>query len=80
VCGIVPDGLNFYKRKRFLIDVKKYFFDEPYLFQECADHIIRRCVPEVEVNAILDVWHASPDAGHHRGVRTSAKVLQSGYY
>jgi len=36
VCGVLPDGLNFYQRKIFLFYVKKYFWDEPYLFRECV--------------------------------------------
>ncbi|XP_049371079.1 uncharacterized protein LOC125836027 [Solanum verrucosum] len=80
VCGLIPEELNFYQRKRFLFDVKKYFWDEPYLFIECADHIIRRCVPEEEFNEILHFCHSSPVGGHHGGVRTTAKILQSGYY
>jgi len=80
VCGLMPDEMNFYQQKKFLFDVKKYLWDEPYLFRECADHIIRRCVPEEEVMEILHACHASPVGGHHGGVRTTAKVLQSGYY
>ncbi|XP_049373971.1 uncharacterized protein LOC125839017 [Solanum verrucosum] len=80
VCGIMLDELNFYQQKRFLFDVKKYFWDEPYLYRECADHIIKRCVPEEEAIKILHACHASPVGGHHSGVRMTAKVLQSGYY
>ncbi|WMV37893.1 hypothetical protein MTR67_031278 [Solanum verrucosum] len=80
VCGVFPDGLNFYQWKRFLFDVKKYFWDEPYLFWKCADHIIRRCVPKVQVDTFLDSCQMLPVGGHHSGVRTTTKVLQSGYY
>jgi len=80
VCGLMPDELTFYQHKRFMFDVKKYFWDEPYLFRECADHVIRRCVPEEEAVEILHACHTSPVGGHHGGVRTAAKVLQSGYY
>ncbi|XP_015164084.1 uncharacterized protein [Solanum tuberosum] len=59
--------LDFYQQKRFLFDVKKYFWDEPYLFRECADHIIRRCVPEEEAIKILHACQASPVGGHHGG-------------
>ncbi|WMV50764.1 hypothetical protein MTR67_044149 [Solanum verrucosum] len=65
LCGILPDGLNFYQQNRLLFDWKNYFWDEPYIFWECANHIIRRCVAEVDVNAILDDCHASPVGGHH---------------
>ncbi|XP_049397314.1 uncharacterized protein LOC125861468 [Solanum stenotomum] len=80
VCGLMMDELNFYQQKRFMFGVKNYFWDEPYLFRECANHIIRRCVPEEEAIEILHGCHASPVGGHHSGVRTAAKFLQSGYY
>ncbi|XP_049347813.1 uncharacterized protein LOC125812353 [Solanum verrucosum] len=70
----------FYQQKRFLFDVKMYFWDEPYLFRECADHIIRICVTEEKAIEILHACHASPVGGYHGGVHTAAKVLQSGFY
>ena len=63
-----------------MFDAKKYFWDEPYLFRVCADHMIRRCVPEVEMKQILDACHSSPVGGHHGGARTASKVLQSGLF
>ena len=48
VSKITPYGLSYQQRKKFLHDVKFYFWDEPYLFKRCADQVIRRCVPENE--------------------------------
>ena len=36
-------------RTKFLFEVKNFFWDDPYLFKYCADHIIRRCDPENEI-------------------------------
>ena len=80
VCGIMPDGLSASQSKRFLFNVKRYFWDEPYLFRECANNIIRRCVLEVEMKRILEACHSSPVGGHHGGFRAASKVLQSGYF
>jgi len=80
VCGLMPNELTFCQQKRFLFDVRKYFWDEPYLFRECAYHIFRRCVSEEEAVEILHACHTSPVGGHHGSIRTAAKVLQSGYY
>ncbi|XP_060177712.1 uncharacterized protein LOC132607635 [Lycium barbarum] len=52
----------------------------PYLYRVGTDQLIRRCVPEEEVPAILEKCHSSPYGGHHAGDRTAAKVLQSGFY
>ncbi|KAL4354227.1 hypothetical protein GQ457_06G011410 [Hibiscus cannabinus] len=54
--------------------------DEPYLFKQCADQIIRRCIPEEEQQTILEQCHSAPYGGHFGGNRTAAKVLQSGFY
>ena len=66
--------------KRFFHDVKSYYWDEPYLYKQCADQMVRRCVPQEEVLSILLHCHSSPYAGHFSGLRTTEKVLQSGYY
>ncbi|KAL4352618.1 hypothetical protein GQ457_06G006820 [Hibiscus cannabinus] len=67
-------------RKRFKHNAKGYFWDEPYLFKQCADQIIRRCIPKEEQQTILEQCHSAPYGGHFGGNRTAAKVLQSGFY
>lgn len=60
-------------------DVKKYYWDESYLFKECMDNIIRRCVSKLEIETIHEECYSSVVRGHHGGIRTVSKVLQSGY-
>ena len=50
--GIVPYELTYQQKKRFFAEVKHYFWDDPILFRQCADQIIRRCVPEGEMGEI----------------------------
>ncbi|KAL4360559.1 hypothetical protein GQ457_04G022110 [Hibiscus cannabinus] len=80
VSGILPHQLNYQGRKRFKHKAKGYFWDEPYLFKQCADQIIRRCIPEEEQQKILEQCHSAPYGGHFGGNRTAAKVLQYGLY
>ncbi|XP_070036722.1 uncharacterized protein [Nicotiana tomentosiformis] len=54
-------------------------WNEPFLYKECADQLVRRCVPEEEMNAILHDRHASPHGGHHGGDRTTPKVATIRY-
>ena len=42
---IVPLDLPFNQRKKFMHDVKKFFWDEPYLYGFCGDVIIRSWMP-----------------------------------
>ncbi|PIN17626.1 DNA-directed DNA polymerase [Handroanthus impetiginosus] len=66
--------------KKFLFDTRRYFWDDPFLFKQGPDYILRRCVPEVEMNDVLEQCHASPHGGHFQGDRTAAKILQSGFF
>ncbi|KAL5578246.1 hypothetical protein UlMin_019945 [Ulmus minor] len=45
--------MSYQQRRKFFSDLKHYFWDEPYLYKHCADQIIRRCVPEEEMESIL---------------------------
>ncbi|GJU15425.1 reverse transcriptase domain-containing protein [Tanacetum coccineum] len=41
-------------------DVKHYFWDDPFLFKNCADQVIRRCVSGQEALDILKACHSGP--------------------
>ena len=49
-------------------DVKKFFWDEPYLYRICVDGIIRRYVPEVEMLIIVQACHLSRVGRHYSGI------------
>lgn len=52
-----PLDLTFHQRKKCMHVVKKFFWDAPYLNWSCADGIILRCVPEVDMLSILELRH-----------------------
>ncbi|XP_016702269.1 uncharacterized protein [Gossypium hirsutum] len=78
--GLLPPDLNSKRKLKFLYDAKHYYWDEPFLFKQCADQIIRKCVPDDESHSILQHCHLAPYRGQFGGMRIAAKVLQSGFY
>ncbi|KAK8675703.1 hypothetical protein V6N13_033767 [Hibiscus sabdariffa] len=80
VSGFIPHQLNYQGKKRFKYNAKDYFWDKPYLFKQCADQIIRRCIHEEEQQQILEQCHTAQYGRHFGGNRTATKVLQYGLY
>ncbi|KAF8105296.1 hypothetical protein N665_0159s0001 [Sinapis alba] len=79
-CGKEPLGLQGYAKKKFYKDVRRYFWDEPYLYILCRDQLYRRVVAEEEVEGILTHCHGSSYGGHFATFKTVAKVLQAGFW
>ncbi|GKE19707.1 reverse transcriptase domain-containing protein, partial [Tanacetum coccineum] len=80
VSKIIPHGLTYHLRKKFLSDIKHYIWDDPYLFKSCPDGIIRRCVFGKELQEILEHCHMRPTRGHYRADITARKVFESRFY
>src|SRR3954467_10596332 len=79
-CKVFASSFTFQQRKKFFMDLRHYFWDDPHLYREGADGIVRRCIPEHEQKAILRQCHDSPFEGYHAIEMTAHKVLQSGFY
>ncbi|KAL0734144.1 hypothetical protein Bca4012_010354 [Brassica carinata] len=78
--GKEPLGLAAYEKKKFYKDLKRYYWDEPYLYTLCKDQIYRRVVAEEEVEGILSHCHGSSYGGHFAPFKTVSKVLQAGFW
>ncbi|WZZ43082.1 hypothetical protein YC2023_039341 [Brassica napus] len=74
--------LNFvgYAKKKFYKDVKRYYWDEPYLYILCNDQLYRRVVANEEIDEIFTQCHGSSYGGHFATFKTVAKVLQAGFW
>ncbi|KAF8048913.1 hypothetical protein N665_2355s0002 [Sinapis alba] len=72
--------LKGYAKKKFLREVRRYHWDEPYLYKHCADGIYRRSIAEVEVPDILFHCHGSGYAEHFTSLKTVENILQAGLW
>ena len=52
VSGTLPYGMDYRQRKKFLHDSKFYYWEEPLLYKSCANGLIRRCIPQEEVQDV----------------------------
>ncbi|KAF8050838.1 hypothetical protein N665_1866s0002 [Sinapis alba] len=66
-------------KKKFLKDVRHYFWDEPFLYKQCVDNVFRSCITEEEIPGILFHCHGSNYAGHFAASNTVSKILHAGY-
>nr|GEV88985.1 reverse transcriptase domain-containing protein [Tanacetum cinerariifolium] len=65
------------QKKKFVKNVKHYFWDDPYLFRICADQIIRRCVHYQKDFDILKACHEGPTGGHHGKISQRDEIPQN---
>ncbi|CAM8941178.1 unnamed protein product [Rhodiola kirilowii] len=79
-CNILLNDLDHNQKRKFLHDVSRYFWDDPFLYKLCQDGIFRMCVPEVDTKGIIACCHSSSYGGHGSASKTTAKILQSGFY
>jgi hypothetical protein len=80
VSEYLPPTFTAEKRRKLFYDLRHYFWDDPHLYKEGVDGIMRRCVLEYEQQEILRKCYGSAYGGHHARDKTAQKVLQSGFY
>ncbi|CAM8879796.1 unnamed protein product [Rhodiola kirilowii] len=51
-CNILPERLNYNQKSKFLHDVSRYYWDDPFLYKLCSDGIYRTCVPKEDFKEI----------------------------
>ncbi|RDY13792.1 Retrovirus-related Pol polyprotein from transposon 17.6, partial [Mucuna pruriens] len=75
-----PPGASRHYKEKIRSDVKYYIWDDPYLWRLCSDKVIRRCIPDAEINSVLQFCHLASRGGHYGSTRTARKVLDCGLY
>ena len=76
VTGQIPPQWTSQQKRKFLADIKKYYFDDPYLFKYCSDQLMRRCVPNDEQIGILIFFHSEACGGHFYARKTTDKMYK----
>ena len=62
------------------MDIKKYYFDDPYLFKYCPDQLMRRCVSNDDQIGVLTFCHFEACGGNFSTRKMADKILQAGFY
>ena len=76
----MPDDLFYQQKKRFLLEIKQYFWEEPFLYKIGGDGFIRHCILDSKVHDILSQCHNSVYGGQYGVTKTAAKVLECGFF
>nr|GEX38355.1 reverse transcriptase domain-containing protein [Tanacetum cinerariifolium] len=72
--------MSFQQKKKFFKNVKRYFWDDPYLIWIFPDQIIRRCVHGQKAYDTLKACHEGPTRGHHSANFIAKKVFDAGFF
>src|SRR4051812_22512087 len=43
---VLPKNMSYQERRNFISQMKFFYWEKPYLYKQCTDHIIRRCAME----------------------------------
>ena len=77
VAKFIPPSFTYQQNKKFFYDLRHYFSDDPHLYKEGVDGVIRHCVPKNEHEYILCKCHSESYGGHHARDWTAHKVFNS---
>ena len=75
VTGEMPSQWSSQDKKKFLTEVKNFYWDDPYLFKYFPNQIFRRYVPNNEVSSILKFCHSEACGGHFSLKENCSKSL-----
>ncbi|RDX95499.1 Tf2-8, partial [Mucuna pruriens] len=75
-----PKASRLYK-ERLQNDAKYYIWDDPYLWRLCNDQVIHKCIPDTEINSILQFCHVALGGSHYGSTQTARKptILKDAY-
>ena len=80
VTGQIPPQWTSQHKRKFLVDIKKYYFDDPYLFKYYPDPLMRRCVSSDDQIGVLTFCHSEVCGGPFSIRKITDKILQACFY
>ena len=80
VTGSILETWTAQDRRKFFVEVRDFYWDDPYLFKYCPDQILRRCIPDNETLSVIKFCHIEACGGHFSFKKTTAKILQCRFY
>ena len=80
VIGQTPSHWSVQDKKCFMVEVRKCFYDDHYLFKYYPDQIIRRCVLNNKIFSAISFCHNEACGGLFFSREIVAKILQCGFY
>jgi hypothetical protein len=78
--GDLPAHWSIQDKRKFLNEVKNFYWNDLYLFKYYPDQIFRRCIPSNEVSSVIKFCYSEACGGHFSSKKTTAKILQCGFY
>ncbi|KAI5316279.1 hypothetical protein L3X38_045455 [Prunus dulcis] len=61
--GLIPPHWTSQEKKKFMVEVRKFFWEDPHHFKYCPDPVIRRCVPDDEIFNVISFCHSEAYGG-----------------
>jgi hypothetical protein len=80
VKDFIPKTWTAQDRRKFFVEVRNFYWDDPYLFKYYPDQILRRCIPDNETFSVIKFCHTEACGDHFSVKKTTAKILQCGFY
>ena len=80
VMNVVPEYWAMQDRRKFFVEVRNFYWDDPYLFKYRLDQILRRCIPNNETYNVIKFCHSEAYCVHFSVRKTTIKILQCGFY
>lgn len=80
IIGKCPSQFSHKQKKKLIRESSRFQWINGLLFKLCLDHVLHRCVTELEVYDVMQAFHHEPEGAHFSVIRTVHKILGVGYF